>query len=95
LGRNGDWRSGGTGNWWRRDGAAPGRNVVLAAGEHVRLAKFVSSIHVRNWARGTAAHYTFGSGTMPNPEHSGCIILWGTNPVERSSAKRASVALAA
>jgi len=43
---------------------------------------FLTSTHVCNWARDGAAHYTFGSGSMPKPElkNSRCIILWGTNP---------------
>jgi anaerobic selenocysteine-containing dehydrogenase len=43
---------------------------------------FVTATHVCNWARDGAAHYTFGSGSLPKPElkNSGCILLWGTSP---------------
>ena len=43
----------------------------------------VSTTHLCQWPRDTAAAgYTFGIDRLPIPDiaHSGCIVLWGSNP---------------
>ncbi len=43
---------------------------------------YMTNTHLCNWARDGASHYTFGVYNLPDPEveHSGCIVLWGSNP---------------
>jgi len=43
---------------------------------------YMTNTHLCNWARDGAAYYTLGVYPVPSPdvEHSGCIVLWGSNP---------------
>ncbi|HZC70665.1 MAG TPA: molybdopterin-dependent oxidoreductase [Jatrophihabitans sp.] len=64
-------------------GLGPAEPWVSRLCEAFGSPNYMTNTHICNWARDGAVHYTFGQSLQPPPdvEHSGCVIVWGANPL--------------